>query len=406
MSRPRPATAVNAPRPTRRAALATEGTADVIVVGGGIVGCAAAYFLARQGARVTLVERDSLGSHASGFALGGLTPFPGHNKPPEYLAWTREAFRLHATLAEELKNETGVATSFQQRDGLWIALSPQDRDDLCGIISHYRQLGFAVDWLEPQEATAREPLLSPALLGAMVSPETAVVEPYRLVLAVAQAAEKRGVQVRHGEVAGLERQGGRVTGVTLRHGTLSAPRVVLALGPWSEEANGWLGSPIPVGPLKGQILRLRLPGKPLTCYVSWHASYAATKEDGLVWAGSTEEEVGYDEQPTVAARNAILHDLVQMAPALAEAQLVRQTACLRPLSADGLPVLGPVPGIEGLVVATGGGRRGILLGPLLGRVAAELVQGRTPSMPLGPFLPARFAHGVQPTPRSAWEWNA
>jgi glycine/D-amino acid oxidase-like deaminating enzyme len=145
-----------------------------------------------------------------------------------------------------------------------------------------------------------------------------------------------------------------------------------------------------VRPLKGQILRLRAPGAPYRCSINWQGNYATTKPDGLVWAGTTEEEAGFDETPTIDARDRIMTDLLKMVPALADAQLVRQTACLRPLSSDGLLVLGKAPGWEGVYMATGAGRSGIILGPAMGRITADLVATGATDIPIETFDPGRF----------------
>jgi glycine/D-amino acid oxidase-like deaminating enzyme len=125
--------------------------------------------------------------------------------------------------------------------------------------------------------------------------------------------------------------------------------------------------------------------------VGWGHNYATTKPDGLLWAGTTEEEVGFDEETTTAARDEVGAALVTMLPAMLEAELAYQTACLRPVASDGLLVLGPVPGIEGLYVATGGARKGILFGPAMGRAIADLLLGAPPRIALAAFAPDRFA---------------
>ena len=181
--------------------------------------------------------------------------------------------------------------------------------------------------------------------------------------------------------------------MVLGSGEVPCDRVVLTMGPWSGMASSWLDVPINVKPLKGQIIRLRAPGPPLECSIGWAGDYATTKPDGLVWAGTTEEDAGFDEGTTTDARDSIMASLVKMLPALAEAQLVQQTACLRPVSADGLLVLGPVPGWEGVYIATGGARSGISLGPAMGRIAADLVTNGSSDVPIDPFDPARFALG-------------
>src|SRR5438132_346713 len=236
--------------------------------------------------------------------------------------------------------------------------------------------------------------------GATLIEGGGAVEPYRLVLALTRAAERLGVRVRHGRAIGLRCDGGRVTGVVLEREVLSCAAAVLALGPWSAEASDWIGVPIDVRPLKGQILRLQAPGPPVACSVGWGHNYATTKTDGLLWAGTTEEEAGFDEESTLAARDEIGAALLKMLPAMADAQVAQQTACLRPVASDGLLVLGGVPGLDQVYVATGGARKGILYGPAMGQATADLVLGRDKRVALDAFAPGRFA-GAREAPRRA-----
>ena len=143
-------------------------------------------------------------------------------------------------------------------------------------------------------------------------------------------------------------------------------------------------------PLKGQILRVRAPGAPFHCSVGWSDNYATTKPDGLLWTGTTEDDVGFDESPTASGRDSIMTSLLKMIPSLTEAQLVQQTACVRPLSSDGLPVLGPLEGWEGVYVATGAGRKGILLGPAMGRATADIITRGASDIPIEALGPGRF----------------
>ena len=371
--------------------MAATGT-DVVIVGGGIAGICTAYYLGKAGVKSVVVERDSVGSHASGFAYGGLSPLGGAGVPGPVSSLAEEGMRLHRELARCLPHETGVNTEYRLRDSLALAFSEGEvraaKANLPWLQGHEK---FNVRWLEAQEVRAIEPRISDGVLGAVHTEGTADLEPYRLTLALAQGAEKLGGTIRHGRVTWLERRGERVTAVALDNGRISCDAVVLAMGPWSGETSVWLGAPIEIRPLKGQILRLQAPGAPLESAIGWAGSYATTKPDGLLWAGTTEEEVGFDENATSGARDTIMASLLNMMPALAEARLVRQTACLRPLSLDRLPVLGRVPGWEGVYLASGGGRSGILLGPAMGRIAADLIAKGTSDIPIGPFDPGRFA---------------
>jgi glycine oxidase len=369
-----------------------EISADVVIVGGGIAGMTTAYYLAKSGVPSVVFERDAIGSHASGFAYGGLSPLSGFGIPGPMAEIAQDGMGLHRELDKNLLDETGIDVDFRLRASLALALDETDARRLQAALTwQQRQPGYAVRWLEAAEARRVEPRISDETVGAVLTEGGGAVEPYRLVLALTRAAEQRGVTVRHGRVIGLRREGARVTGVVLERETLSCGTVVLALGPWSAEASGWIGVPIDVRPLKGQILRLQAPGPPVECSVGWGHNYATTKTDGLLWAGTTEEEVGFDEESTLAARDEIGAALLRMLPAMADAQVAQQTACLRPVTSDGLLALGAVPGLDGVYVATGGARKGILYGPAMGHAIADLVLGRVPRVGLDPFAPGRFA---------------
>ena len=365
------------------------GGANVVIVGGGIAGVCTAYFLAKAGVRSIVVERDAVGSHASGFAYGGIGSLVG---PGPTFAVATEGVRLHHDLSQSLQEETGIDTQYRGRPSLSLTFTDEEvHAAKSGLPWMQAQAGYSVRWANAGEIRSIDPRISPAALGGVHIEGTADVEPYRLVLAMAQAAENMGATIRHGRVTGLKRESGRVQGVDLESGEVPCEHVVLAMGPWSGEASTWLGIPIQVRPLKGQILRLRAPGPPVQCSIGWNGNYATTKPDGLVWAGTTAEEVGFDEGPSSDALDQIMAALLKMVPSMADAQLVRQTACLRPMSSDGLLLLGEVPGWEGVYMATGAGHRGIALGPAMGRITADLITKGTTSIPIDAFDPGRFA---------------
>ena len=369
---------------------------DVIVVGGGIAGCLTAYLLAQRGASVTVLEAEAVGSHASGFAFGGLGPLEGSGIPDPLLDFSVWCFERHKSIYEELKEETGIDTQFHLRDRLNLAFTEDEADHQKSEIQWQSRLpGFKVEWLEPSEAVKAEPRTNPACLGAVYCQGSGAVEAYRYNLAVAQAAEKYGATILQRRVTGLlGGNGGSCRGVTLESGELEGGAVVLAGGPWVGEMSAWCGVNIPVRPLKGQIIRLQLPDNPMVASLNYAGSYAASKPDGLIWAGTTEEEAGFDEEITNAGRDKVMADLLQMAPSLAEAELVQQTACLRPLSADGMPIVGSIPGWENLYLATGGGRKGILWSTGMAQGLADLIlEGRSEVPGLAHLDLGRFNHG-------------
>ena len=347
---------------------------DVIVVGAGIAGCLTTWLLAKAGASVTILEADSVGSHASGFAFGGLGPLEGAGIPDHILDFSVWCFQRHQSIYEELLEETGIDTQFHLRDRLNLAFTEEEAAHQKQAIAWQSKLpGFRVEWLQPEDAVKAEPRTNPDCIGASYAQGTGAVEAYRYNLAVAQAAEKYGATIVQRRVTGLLGEGGKCRGVKLETGEMAASAVVLAGGPWTGGMSEWCGVEIPVKPLKGQIIRLQLSQNPMVASLNYAGSYAASKPDGLIWAGTTEEDVGFDEELTTAARDKVMGDLLQMAPSLAEAELVQQTACLRPLSADGMPIVDAIPGWDNLYLITGGGRKGILWSTGMAHALADLI---------------------------------
>ena len=365
---------------------------DVIIVGGGIVGCLTAFLLARQGLKVTLLEADSVGSHASGFAFGEMGALEGTGIPDPLLDFSVWSLQRHHRLSQEFIEASGVDNQFQFTNRLTLAFDEESAEALKKKLAWQQKVdAFTVSWLEPEEVVKVEPMASPLSLGGVYVQNAASVEPYRHTLAAAQSAEKYGGKVLQRRVTGLLSQNQRCTGVSFDAGRLEAGMVVLAMGPWAGQASQWCGLDIPVSPLKGQLLRLENEAGPIKTSLYWNGNYVVTKPDGLTWAGTTEEEVGFDEDTTPQARDSIMADLLKMAPALTDARLVQHTACLRPLSVDGMPIVGKVPGWENLYIGTGAGRKGILWSTGMSFGLADLIlKGQTDVPGIKYLDPGRF----------------
>ena len=377
----------------------TTSTSDVVIVGGGIVGAATAYYLACRGIASTVVERDRVAAHASGFSYAALGTFDEAGMDGAHFDVASEGMRLHRELADLLPAETGTQTDFRDRPQLWLAFTDEEMEEARNPTGWAKRKqewevddqGQRVRIVDADEARRIEPRITPSALGAVYTEGTADVNAHRLTVALAAAAEKRGATIRTGAVVDVERSGGRVTGVVLESGRIDCGSVVVAMGPWSESASDWLGVPIRMSPWKGQILRLRLPGSPIECSVAGYDHFASTKPDGLVWVGPTFEDAGIDETTTPEGREEIMAEVVKIVPSLAEGELALHTACVRPLSADRKLILGRVPGLEGAYAATGGGRLGLMMGPAMGSLTAELIATGSTSVPLDEFDPGRFA---------------
>ena len=377
----------------------TNSSADVAIIGGGIVGAATAYFLARRGIASTVVEGDRVAAHASGFSYAALGTFDEEGMDGAHFDVASEGMRLHRELADALPAETGTPTDFRERPQLWLAFTDEELEEASNPtgwaerkrrweVEDQRQTVRLVD---ADEARRIEPRITPSAIGAVYTEGTADVNAHRMTVALATAATRRGAQVRTGTVVDIERDRGRVAGVVLENGRIDCDTVVVAMGPWSESASDWLGVPIRMSPWKGQILRLRLPGPPIECSVAGYDHFASTKPDGLTWVGPTFEDAGIDETTTPEGLDEIMSEVVRIVPSLAEGELALHTACVRPLSADRKLILGRVPGLDGAYVATGGGRLGLMMGPAMGALTAELIATGSTSTPLDEFDPGRFA---------------
>ena len=370
-------------------------SASICIAGGGIVGLSSAYFLAKIGYEVVLIERDSIGSHASGFAYGSLSPLGEAGREKEILPEldiARIGMRIHTEFSTKLPNETGIDTQHRFRPSMDLAFDTTEVETAQLQVGwRNKEKGYFSEWMEGDTAREIVPSLSPEIMGAVFTQGVADVDPYRLTLALTEACESMGVEIQHGEVKGVSKMNGNVSAIETSSGRILCERVVVALGPWSGLASNWLGVKVPIRPLKGQILRLKAPATPVSCSVGWQGNYVCTKPDGLLWAGTTEEENGFDESPTTDGRDQVLFALQKMISGLDDAELIQQTACLRPLPIDGQIILGPITDRKDIIIATGAGRKGILLGPAMGKIVSELICEKQPEVDIAPFSPSRFS---------------
>ena len=352
-------------------------TSSVIVVGGGVIGCAIAYELARAGVSVTVIERERIGAEASSAAAGMLAPFAESTRPGPLIDLGLRSMARFATLAPELREATGVDIELRPCGSLRVALDEAQEVALRLAYRWQRGQGVAVEWLDPAAAREREPALGERIRGALACSAEQQVRPRRLVAALAQAAGRLGVRFVEGTpVLGLVEQGQRVTGIRTPGAVLGADAVVLAAGPWSGGSE-WLGYELPIMPKRGQILRLHMTPQPLSHIVASGHHYLVPRADGTIVLGGTEEDSGFDRRPSAAGVAYLLGILPSLAPALARAELRSIQVGLRPWSADGLPLLGRVPGRDGLIVASGHGRNGILLSAITAEfIARLLIEGR------------------------------
>jgi glycine oxidase len=377
---------------------------DVIVVGGGVIGLAIAWRAAQAKLSVALVD-DEPGQGASFAAAGMLAPVTeAHYGEEPLLTLNLESARRYPSFVDELEAATGMTVGYRPSGTLVVAADDDDTAAIGELFRFERELGLPVQRLRRRECRALEPLLAPRIRGGMVTEVDHQVDSRRLVAALLAAAERASVSFHRRRATGLQLDGKRVVGATFADGqALEAPTVVLAAGCWSAQLEGLPPSARPpVRPVKGQILRLRgaadrpLLARTVRGLVHGASVYLVPRADGELVVGATVEERGFDTTVTAGATYELLRDAAEIVPGISELELVEARAGLRPGSPDNAPLLGPAA-IEGLVVATGHYRHGVLLTPVTADAIAEvLVTGRAPGL-IAPFSPVRFSvEGVTP----------
>lgn len=368
------------------------GSPDIIIVGGGVIGCATAYFLAKEHhLRSLIIERDAIASEASGGAAGELASATRHKFSEGYTTFILDGIRLHRELAQTLQAESGINYGFGQIPVIRPAFSDAEAVKLREEVAWHATLGIKAEWLDADSAQELGTWLAPDALGAAYAMEHQL-EAYPFALAVAQAAETHGVEVRTGEVTGLTWDGQKATGVRVGAETVQAGAVVIANGPWSQYTGEWMGLDVPVIPVRGQIVHLAPPpGVSLPDHAIFHETgYVLPKASGDLLVGTTQEEAGFDRVPTNEARDDIMERVARIAPRVVDAPIRDLTACLRPYSTDEKPIIGAVPGGDGLYLATGHAFKGVTLALTTGRNLAQLmVEGRS-DFALDEFSPSRL----------------
>ena len=356
------------------------------------MGCAAAYYLGKAGVRAAVIEAAGVASQASGYNAGGLNPLQGAGLPGPLSELAAASFRMHAELAERLPDESGVAYHHRTIASLNVAFGDADMDALRETHGIFQAAdGFSARWLGADELRRIEPRVSGDAACGLYAYGNAALDGREYTLALAGAAERMGAEFVRGKAVGLRTSGENVSAVLLDGGDeLACGAVVAAAGPWSAETGKWLGVNIPVEPLKGEIVRLRVAGGLPRHDIVGAGVSLYSRSDGLLWAGATEERRGFDAAPSASARAALLRGAAALMPPLAGAALTRHTACLRPVTPDWLPIFGAAPGWGNAYLATGAGRKGILLSPAIGKAAADLVADGETALPTAGFGAERF----------------
>jgi glycine oxidase len=388
-------------------------TADVVVIGGGIVGASIAYLLAKDGLDVVMMDGEGIGSGSTGHGHGVVSLVGKDFRPGDHFELGRAGAAMFKEFAEMLQEDSGIDPMYHEKPGLSIAILDEEERIFREAFDRLSDKGLGLRWIDGAQAREVEPRISEECVGGVLYWH-GQVDGYRMSICEAQALERLGGRILLRRATGLLRDGDRVVGVRHSGGELHAGSVVLAMGAWVREAEQWVDFPIPVRPLHGEVLNVRLPGEPLRAFIltARHGPILQRK-DGITLVGSiggvtmsgmdVDAKHVFDPQdgsPPVFDLQAkpengqlMVERGLRVMPALSEADLVDHLAGVRPLSADRMPIIGFVPGLEGAILATGHGTKGIHLAPLTARMVEDLVlhgENRQP-VPYETFLPDRFA---------------
>ena len=375
---------------------------EVAIVGGGVIGFSTAYHLAKQGIPSQVIEMDGIAAKASGKAMGYVGPaglltfetdlYPKDSlRPVLQMGW--EASRRIPQLAEELKEEGGVDPEYGEITNVIVAFEEEEEKVLKQRMAELADEGFGLRWVGQDELRAMGLGLNPDVRGGLLEPNEGHVEAYRYVLALAQAAERRGGSIKYGEAVGLGQQGQRVNSVKLASGEeVGVSAVVIAMGPWSVQGASWLGGDIPLEPVRGSCVRVEVPERLPPYWPAHGMAVISPKVDGSVLVGYPEDRgVGLqDDWVSEEAMNKMVADGVNLVPRLNEARLVETRAGILGYTPDSVPILGRLSGWDNVYIAAGLGTFGICLSAPVGRIMADLIATDRTAQAIEPLSPARF----------------
>jgi glycine oxidase len=359
---------------------------EIIIVGGGVIGLSVAYALAREGIAAMVLDRGELGRAASWAGAGIIAPASNRETNPPWVELRSLSARTYPEWSESLREETGLDNGYRRSGGVDVAGNEEEARALDESVACWRAEAIAFERLGPSEFARVEPMLNPELHSAYFLPDRAQIRNPRHLRALALALEQRGARLRPGVAAvGFESKGRRVTAVQTPEGRVPCEAVVVAAGPWTAALLDPLGIRIRTPPIKGQIVLLRCDPPRLRRIVEHGKNYLVPRDDGRVLAGATEEDAGFDTRPTPVAIRDLIDEALRLCPILAEAEVERAWAGLRPGSLDTRPYLGRAPAFDNLIVASGHKRAGLQLAPGTALVVADMLLNRPPRIDVDPF---------------------
>ena len=363
---------------------------DVAIAGAGLIGASIALELAQAGLRVGLFDAGEPGREASWAGAGILSPAPESSAMLPMVGLGKASLKMYPEFVAQVEEISGQIVGFRPKGTLETFSSRHAIQELSTVVALHHGLGLKAEPLSPRDARKLEPALREDLEAAVLRPDEASVDNRALTAAVLEAARRSGVEIFAGEgITGVRREGNRCVGFSSASEEIGAQTSIVASGSFSS-AIGGVSPFAPVKPAKGQMVALRSDKVKLERVVWSEHVYLVPRDDGRILAGATVEYLGFDKTPTAGGIAKLLTAAIETVPGLADARVEEHWAGLRPDSPDHLPIIGPT-GLDGLLMATGHFRSGILLAPVTARLVREWITMGNVSVDWDRFSPMRFA---------------
>lgn len=373
--------------------MARTNICDVLVVGGGVIGLSLAWRLAQRGLKVAVLDSGAPGG-ASRAAAGMLAPLAEAHSLTPFVQFGLDSLALYPAFLEELRVVSGRDVALAGPGMLRVAQTDAEADALHQSLQWQQSLGLPLEWLDADAARAREPALASSIVGAVHSACEQHVTPRRLLDALRRACRHAGATIYRGaRMVGINTAGKHATGTITPTVSVHCAHLVLAQGAWTGEMSVAFGYALPITPLRGQALTLQttLP-LPFAHTLYGTHGYLVPRAEGRIVVGATEEQAGFDAATTPQGIDTLRAMATSLAPLTAPLRVQEKWAGLRPVTPDGLPLLGRMPGWDNVFVAAGHGRNGVLLTPLTAQMMAQAILDNAP-LP-AELAPTRF--GTQP----------
>lgn len=362
---------------------------DVVVAGGGLIGGSAAFELARAGMKVGVFDARQPGREASWASGGMISPAPEHPGMIPYVPLSLASVADYPAFIQRVEELTGTSVNYRKKGALDAIFNEDAREELSTAIALQHGVGLRAEALSAEQAREMEPSLTREVAAAIFRPDEASLDSRLLTDAVLEAARRKGADVIAGNGAkAVWREGDQCKGLILENGRVEAKWTIIAAGCFSARIDG-VAPYAPVTPAKGQMIALSYDAVSIERILWAEHTYVVPRNDGRLVAGSTIERTGFDHDVTAGGVKKILSGAIRLVPELEKARIVETWAGLRPDSPDHLPIIGPTD-INGLLIATGHFRSGILLAPITARLLREWITTQNVSVDWERFSPMRF----------------